>query len=55
MSLETLKTLKNNYYVVSVNPLNHLSSNPCSLSKNNDLQTYSSPLRAPTGKICAWT
>ena len=25
------KTLKNNYYVILVNLLNHLSSNPCSL------------------------
>ena len=28
----SLKTLKNNYYVILVNPLNHLSSNPCSLT-----------------------
>ena len=28
----SLKTLKNNWYVILVNPLNHLSSNPCSLT-----------------------
>ena len=27
----SLKPLKNNEYVILVNPMNHLSSNPCSL------------------------